>query len=204
MNEDIKRRSRPPKSHLHEDHHFRTSDDVAAAVATPVVTESDQADTSDVAPATNSVSAEPIYGGSGTGHTATITVKDGVVEAIVENPIVPLAEIESVSQEDMPIVADATEIKESPIEEKIHQLVDNTSLNGWHPIDTKIVLEMPPRNGMGVKLAENSNDKGILALWKKTRKFANATHRWQESGKWIDFHSGMDINFIPKYWKERF
>ena len=95
-------------------------------------------------------------------------------------------------------------VPESPIEEKIHQLVDNASLNGWHPIDTEIVLEMPPRNGMPVRLSGSADGEIFLCIWKKTRKFANTTHRWQEGGKWVHFESGMDINFQPKYWKERF
>lgn len=175
---DEKRRGRPPKGHLQDEHHFRTSDEVAAAVATPAVTEADQADTSGSATMPHSMSAEPIAAtvtviSPGTGYTS-----DPLYQPFPKNV-------------------------ESPIEEKIHQLVDDVSLNGWHPIDTKIVLQMPPRNGMPVKLSENPDDEGVLAVWKKTRKFANATHRWSESGKWIDFYSGMDIPFQPKYWKER-
>lgn len=200
MNEDVKRRGRPPKTHLQEDHHFRTSDDAAAAGAPLAAVESEQADASTVAPASDSVSAEPI------------------VEAVVENPT-PVQSVEKgagipeVSLESLDIIpsdvisADTSGSMmntESPIEEKIHQLIDSESLNGWHPIDTEIVLEMPPRNGMAVRLSEDGEGEGILAIWKKTRKFANATHRWQEAGKWVDFHSGMDISFQPKYWKERF
>lgn len=187
MNEE-KRRGRPPKSHLHEDHHFRTSDEVAAAVATPAVTEADQADATGSATMPQSTSAEQI------------------AEAVVENPtIVSGVQQDSGTHPELsthPIVQNS--IGESPIEEKIHQLVDNANLNGWHPIDTEIVIEMPPRNGMGVRLSEFPEGEGVLAVWKKTRKFANTTHRWQESGKWVDFHSGMDITFQPKYWKERF
>ena len=181
MNEE-KRRGRPPKDHLRDEHHFRTSDEVAAAGAPPAAAESDQADTTGSATMPQSISAEPI------------------VEAVVENPtLAPFV------REGLDGIIPITPISnESPIEEKIHQLVDNASLNGWHPIDTEIVLQMPPRNGMGVKLSETPDGDGVLAMWKKTRKFANTTHRWAESGKWVDFHSGMDISFTPKYWKDRF
>lgn len=199
MNEE-KRRGRPPKDHLRDEHHFRTSDEVAAAGAPPAAAESDQADTSGSATMPHSMSAAPI------------------VEAIVENPTlvqsvekvtgIPEVPLESLGIIPSDAIYAGTNIHtmniESPIEEKIHQLVDSASLNGWHSIDTKIVLQMPPRNGMGVKLSETPEGDGVLALWKKTRKFANPTHRWEESGKWVDFHSGMDISFQPKYWKERF
>lgn len=193
MTEEAKRRGRPPKSHLHEDHHFRTSDDAEAAGAPPASADSDQADAIEVAPAAQFASAALIH------------------EAVVENPIpsmdstsmsleIPLKKLESEEQGN----AVKNSLKESPVEEKIHELMDAASLNGWESIDTKIVIKMPPRNGMPIRLSENPDEHGVLAMWKKTRKFANTTHRWMESGKWVDFQSGMDISFIPKYWKERF
>lgn len=94
---------------------------------------------------------------------------------------------------------------ESPIEEKIHNLVEHrNTLNGWHPLDTEIVLELPPRNGNPVRLSETPDSEGVIAFWKRERAFANATKRWQEHGVWRDFYTGMKIDFEPKYWKDRF
>jgi len=75
--------------------------------------------------------------------------------------------------------------------------------NGWHLIGDMIITH-PPRNGMPVKLAESTDDEGTLGYWKRTRAFANSTMRWVEQGKWVDFVTGQDIPFQPKFWKERF
>lgn len=72
------------------------------------------------------------------------------------------------------------------------------SLNGWHPIETVI------HNGFPVKLTDDQNKEGVIAFWRKTRAFANATHRWQETGKWTDSTTGQNINFSPKFWKDRY
>lgn len=187
MNEEIKRRGRPPKSHLQDEHHyqsavrtedvlaayeiFQASDDAVAAGAPPAAAESDQADASDEALSSDSASAEPI-------------------EAIVENPTLPMNAIST----------------ESPVEEKIHELVaGQVNFNGWHPIlESDMVINLPPRNGNPVRLSETPDSEGVIAFWKRERAFANATKRWQEHGVWRDFYTGMKIDFEPKYWKDRF
>ena len=57
-----------PRKHLEDEHHFKTSDDAAAAGAPPAVADSGQADASDGASAPDSASAELTH------------------EAVVENP----------------------------------------------------------------------------------------------------------------------
>lgn len=127
---------------------------------------------------------------------------------VEENPTQPSSP-ESHSLESLDISEESTvsknpsrDVLESPVEEKIHDLVeekiDNAPINGWHPIHTA------PRNGMPVKLVEKPEGDSVLCVWKKTRAFANPTKRWEITGKWVNFISGLDISFIPKYWQERF
>lgn len=181
------RSSGRPKKHLHEDHHFRTSDDAVAADASAVAAESDQADTSTDALAPDSISAEPIE------------------EAVVENPTLATMQdtIISVAHQDLSAQVVEESYAESPVEQKIHQLVDTASLNGWQPIESDSNIT-PPRNGMAVRLSETPAGDGVVAFWKRERAFANATKRWQEHGVWRDFHTGAKVDFEPKYWKERY
>lgn len=69
---------------------------------------------------------------------------------------------------------------------------------GFLPINTAL------RNGLPLYVFENATSEGKLAFWKRTRAYANATHRWEETGKWIDFVTGGDISFVPRLWKPRF
>jgi hypothetical protein len=205
MTEEPKRRGRPPKSHLQDDHHFRpateTSDDDAAAGAPPATSESGQADTNEAALADSSISAAPIHEAVVENPTHVPDV-DTLITSAMTSPQPVASSTQSLPvAENVDTITTSSQQKESPIEEKIHELVD---INGWHPLHTQIVLLMPPRNGMPVRLSETTDGEGVFGIWKKTRKFANSTHRWEESGKWVDFQSGMDISFVPKYWRERF
>lgn len=110
------------------------------------------------------------------------------IEEIVENPalVMPVAYIES------------------PVEEKIQELVAESlvNLNGWQSLDAEVAVQIAPRNGMAVRLSETPDGDGVLGFWRRTRAFNGK--RYAETGKWIDFHTGTDISFQPKYWKERF
>ncbi len=192
MNEP--RKAGRPRKHLQDEHHFRTSDDAAVAGAPLAAADSGQADASDEALASDSASAELTQ------------------EAVVENPIVdvPLSPIFQVSQSvntellaESQLSAFAPPV-ESPVEQKIHDLVDTASLNGWHPIEPDVDIALPPRNGMAVRLSKTTEGEFVIAFWKRFRAFANATKRWNETGCWYDFHTGQKISFDPKYWKERF
>ncbi len=90
------------------------------------------------------------------------------------------------------------------MKQEITQSLYADNLNGWHSIETDIVLKSPPRNGMAVKVSETPDSEGVVVFWKRLRAFANATKRWQETGAWCNFHTGQKIPFEPKYWKERY
>ena len=132
------------------------------------------------------------------------------IEDVVENPIVLTAESHLEPESGLPMQAEtfaphATTIQhESPAEQKIEELVEAANLNGWHNIETEVVLELPPKNGTAVYVSDKPSGQGTLVVWKKTRAFANATRRWEATGVWIDFVSGIPIAFKPKYWKERY
>lgn len=147
---------------------------------------------------------------------SAITEESPAVE-IAENPIVETAEVHSqeftsevnslavhVEIASNPVLESHITHAESPVEKKIHALMETASLNGWKLLETEVLINTPPRNGIPIKVSETTQGDGIIVFWKRLRAFANATKRWQENGAWIDFHTGMKIAFEPKYWKERF
>ena len=129
-----------------------------------------------------------------------------VVTDIPEENFSPAIEpVEPVEPEvQLPIVAP------SPVQEKIEELVEAAKvepeqLNGWfllkpddHPSD------LPPRNGMPLRLSLDVDSEGTLAFWKKTRAFANSTKKWETTGSWCNFLTGLPVDFTPKYWKSRY
>lgn len=79
-----------------------------------------------------------------------------------------------------------------------------------HPEDSSLVAEkgwLPiasvPRNGLPVKLTDDPEKEGVVAFWRKSRAFANATHRWEETGFWTDSVTSQIIDFKPLWWKDR-
>lgn len=60
-----------------------------------------------------------------------------------------------------------------------------------------------PRNGFPIKLTDDISNPGTVAFWRKSRAFANATHRWEETGFWTDSATGKNIDFTPTHWKDR-
>lgn len=196
-----------PKKHLHEDHHFQTSDEAAAAGAPPVVADSGQAGASDVALATDFAPA--------------------TLEAIVENPIPPSPHNQSISSVISPQNTESGEPKnaaesllidsdpmsatltESPVEEKIQCLVEQervfysepqtieiSDLNGWQHIATA------PIGGLTVHINNMPHGEGIDAFFKRTRVF-NGKH-YVETGIWVDHMTGVKVPYEPKYWRPRF
>lgn len=75
---------------------------------------------------------------------------------------------------------------------------EDHSSYGWEDIGKA------PRNGVGCFVSEKPTGEGVLVFWKKTRAFANATHRWEDYGKFVDFLTGVDLNFKPLFYKPRF
>lgn len=89
--------------------------------------------------------------------------------------------------------------EENESSENIYQKnSDEKYLHDWHLIDTA------SRNGLPIHLTDDQSKSGVLGFWKKTRTFANATKKWEETGKFYDFITGFQLNFTPKYWRERF
>ena len=71
-------------------------------------------------------------------------------------------------------------------------------VNGWNPISTV------PHTGFPVKITDDVRKEGVVAYWRMSRAFANATHRWESTGFWTESDNGRNIDFVPKFWKERF
>lgn len=68
----------------------------------------------------------------------------------------------------------------------------------WEPISTV------PHNGFPVKLTDDVSKPGVICFWRKTRAFANATHRWETTGFWVDSETSQNIKFTPLWWKDRY
>lgn len=91
----------------------------------------------------------------------------------------------------------------SPVDEKISLVSEEIekgkqeSLNNWDPISTA------PRNGFPIRVTDDFENPGVIAFWRKSRAFANATHRWEECGFWTDSSTGRNINFTALWWKDR-
>lgn len=71
------------------------------------------------------------------------------------------------------------------------------TLHNWLPIDTA------PRNGFPIKLSDDVSNPGITGFWRKSRAFANPTHRWETTGFWTDSATGRNVEFTPIWWKDR-
>lgn len=128
-------------------------------------------------------------------------VSEGVAQ-IPEEVFVPIEE--DIQSPELPI--DDADVDEKEVEEEevvedrpaFSEPVSAEPINGWMPIETASL------NGMPIKLSLEPNGDGVVGFWKKTRAFANATKRYEPYGKWVDFMTGMDIGFTPKFWKDRY
>lgn len=179
MTEEKRRPGRPPKE---------KPDNAAAAVATPVAADSGQAEAS-IAETLSYASAE--YN-----------------EAVVENPtIVQYADGKTSSEknsEDMtessPSVQSAAMDglgklnQESPIEQKIHELVEDQCPDGWNPISTA------PKDGNRIVVSETGEDQEAV-YWRIRRVVDKKKLRYNKEGKWTAHLSRLDIDYEPKYWR---
>lgn len=64
-------------------------------------------------------------------------------------------------------------------------------------------ISSAPRNGTIIFISETGKDKGEAAFWKKTRAFANATHRWEETGFFVHNITNLPVSFKPAFWRMR-
>ena len=62
-------------------------------------------------------------------------------------------------------------------------------------------ISTAPDNGTFINLVENLTDNPIMGYWKRTRKLVKM--RWHMTGKWVNALTGMNIGFVPKYWRVR-
>lgn len=124
-------------------------------------------------------------------ETQEESVEDFIPE---EKPEEPKSEPLDDVVENPPLEIVSPIVVEEPEEDKI---VESEISHSWQPISTVL------HNGLPVKLTDDPNKTGTIAFWRKTRAFANATHRWEETGFWTDGITGKTISFIPLWWKDR-
>lgn len=127
-----------------------------------------------------------------------LAFEDDLASLEIEDAFVPSSEPEEVeTSEKVSEEPEVPEEKPKPVAEPPSEVLSE-AVGGWMPIASAL------RNGLPIRIAENPEGEGTLVFWKRTRAFANPTHRWQEIGKWTDFITGGDVAFIPQYWKPRF
>lgn len=71
-------------------------------------------------------------------------------------------------------------------------------MSRWREIDSSA------RSGLPYFVSNTGIGDGILAFYRRTRAFANASKRWQHTGKFVDFITGADLVFQPLYFRNRF
>ena len=84
---------------------------------------------------------------------------------------------------------------ESPVEQKIHDLVDAQPPSGWG------LTENAPKDGNRIVLSDNGLDHGVAAYWRNTRKVDKAKLRYVPTGRWTDILTGAEINPVPRFFK---
>lgn len=87
------------------------------------------------------------------------------------------------------------EIEQEEISLPIEEVEIVTPKYEYSPIGTA------PRNGTLIIVSGTQEDKGEIAFWKKTRAFANATHRWEETGFFVSNITNLRLSFTPKFWR---
>lgn len=160
------------RKHLHDDHHFK-----AEEVENPTVPAEDTLPQDTIEDDSSEESAPPV-----------------IIEEVFEEvtSTVPMSAISTESPEEI----DSPPVYTSPVEEKIHDLVEEAKLNGWNHIDS---LE---HHGLPVIVSEKPGGEGLAAIWRRTRVFAGK--KWKDTGKWVNAMTGVDILFSVNYWRERY
>jgi hypothetical protein len=133
------------------------------------------------------VESPAVTGGIGSGATAVLTVDEGTITSVEVMTGQPL------------YVGDTITIVDSPIEEKIRQLVDDAPIpdvEGW---DND--MESAPIDGNRIMVSQTGKDQGALVYWRISRYVDKKTLRYIPKGRWTDFLTKVDIAFTPHYWK---
>ncbi len=118
---------------------------------------------------------------------------------VCESIETPFQEATSSHEDDMSIAETAMEIKESPIEEKIHQLVEDASIpdaQGWESN-----MRIAPVDGRRIMVSQTGIGQGVLVYWRISKVVDRKKLRYIPKGRWTDFLSKKDIEFSPIYWK---
>ena len=143
-------------------------------------------------------------------------------EAVVENPTpvqVAVSEKEPTQPEENSIAENAgssqepkpmsnevpvftprgMEKKQSPVEDKIQNLMDSKAapkIPGWNNL-----MSEAPTDGSRVMVSEDGLGIGVLVYW-RISKFVDKTNlRYVPRGRWTDFTTRQDLEFVPRYWK---
>lgn len=142
-------------------------------------------------------------------------------EAVVENPTVaasaseakePTASIENSIAENVTKSPEPTpteqplvftprgmEKKSPPIEDKVQNLEDSKPApkkDGWNND-----MRSAPTDGSLVMVSETGEDRGVLAYWRISKYVDKANLRYVARGRWSDFNTKINVEFMPKYWK---
>ena len=107
--------------------------------------------------------------------------------------------VQQVIEENVPALSEKVEnvpSMEGQIEESVHAPELRDDIADWQPINTA------PRNGKQIVVSDGTKDNESLAYWRRTRAFANATHRWEETGFFHNPITNSKIDFDVLYWRE--
>lgn len=142
-----------------------------------------------------------------------------VAEVVAENPTAPTAEVDVLTStepttdtqsdsawdaEQPGQISDGAvteellpKHEESPVEEKIHQLVQQAQeVEGWHND-----MYSAPTDGRRLMVSKTGKGQGSLVFWRVSRVVDKAKLRYIPKGRWTDFLTKKDIDFAPVYWK---
>ena len=64
-------------------------------------------------------------------------------------------------------------------------------------------INSAPRNGTLIFVSETGADRGEIVFWKRTRAFANATHKWEETGFFVNSLTNLPLAYRPQFWRTR-
>lgn len=98
--------------------------------------------------------------------------------------------------ENFPAEDVTTVTSQAPEVEKVHEKITSLKDTRWRDIDSGATSGMPHY------VSDTGTGDGTLAIYKRTRAFANK--RWKEIGKFVDFMTGVDLPFEPKYCRNRY
>lgn len=113
----------------------------------------------------------------------------------------PLADVDFFSEQPVESLTDMLDREQIEAAERARAESQEGSLKlsryDYHDIHSA------PRNGTLIIVSGTGADEGVGVFWKRTRAFANATHRWEETGFFVNIITNMRVDFEPRYWRNR-